>query len=76
LTTGYDEPGDDMEDEEEELGPGVSDYDLSEEHGYSMADSFDQDDTSVIPQWAMVGVTIIVVVALVLPAVLLIWRYG
>jgi hypothetical protein len=75
LTTGYDERDDGAE-EEEELGPGTADYDLSEEHGYVMSDSVDQDDTAVIPQWAMVGVTVVVVVALVLPTILLIWMYG
>jgi hypothetical protein len=73
MTNVYDEPDDE---EEDEVGPGASDYDLSEEHGYEFSDSEDQDDTAVIPQWAMVGVTIVVVVALVLPAMLLIWRYG
>jgi hypothetical protein len=67
---------DDGDEEEDEIGPGVSDYDLSEEHGYEFSDSEDQDDTAVVPQWAMVVVTIAVVAALVLPAVLLIWRYG
>ena len=76
MTTEYDEPGDELDEDEEELGPGAADYDLSEEHGYSMADSYDQDDASVIPQWAMVGVTVVVVVALILPTVLLIWMYG
>ena len=75
MTTEYDEPGE-VEEEEEELGPGAADYDLSEEHGYSMADSANQDDTAVIPQWAMVAVTAMVVVALILPTILLIWMYG
>ena len=76
MTTGYEQPGDEVEEEEEELGPGAADYDLSEEHGYSMTDSVNQDDAAVIPQWAMVGVTAVVVVALILPAILLIWMYG
>lgn len=74
MTTEYDEP--DGEDEEEEFGPGAADYDLLEDRGYSISDSSDQDDTSVIPQWAMVGVTAVVVVALILPTILLIWLYG
>ena len=78
MTNVYDGPGDEDElyEDEEDLGPGAADRDLSEVHGYEMWDSSDQDDTSVIPQWAMVAVTIVVVIALVLPAVLLIWRFG
>jgi hypothetical protein len=68
--------GYDGEEDEEELGPGTADYDLSEEHGYAMSDSTGQDDTNVIPQWAMVAVTGVVVVALILPTILLIWMYG
>jgi hypothetical protein len=58
--------------EAEEFGPGSADYDLSEEHGYR----WEQERGRVIPQGVMVAVSIIVVVALVLPTILLIYWYG
>ncbi len=66
--------GDDVEDEEE-FGPGSADYDLSEEHGYRWEPEGDGGG-GPIPQWAMVLVTLLVVSGLLLPAVLLIYRYG
>jgi hypothetical protein len=74
MTNVYDSDAD--EEEDEDIGPGSSDYDLSEEHGYEFSDSENQDDSTVIPQWAMVAVTAIVLVALILPGILLIWMYG
>ncbi len=59
--------------EEDDLGPGSADYDLSEEHGYTWEP---ERESGGIPQWLMVAVTALVVAALVLPTIILIYRYG
>jgi hypothetical protein len=60
--------------EDDELGPGSADYDLSEEHGYTWEP--EREDEGPIPRWALTWVSVAVIAALVLPALILIWRYG
>jgi hypothetical protein len=60
------------EEDEDEFGPGSADYDLSEEHGYLWEPRRDQP----LPAWVIVGVTCLALAALILPAILLIYRYG
>ena len=60
------------EDAGEEFGLGSTDYDLSEEHGYT----WEPARTQVIPQWLMIAVSILVVIALFAPTVYLVWRFG
>jgi hypothetical protein len=65
-----------VEDDEDELGPGSADYDLSEEHGYTWEPEHEDSDEGPIPRWALTWVTVIVLAALLLPGLILIWRYG
>jgi hypothetical protein len=58
-------------DEEEEIGPGDPDYDLSEAHGYRWEP---RREHWPVPPWLLVVVSLLVVAALVLPTVLLIAR--
>ncbi len=58
------------DDEEEEIGPGDADYDLSEAHGYL----WEPKHRDWPPRWLLVGLTALVVAALILPTVILIWR--
>ena len=75
MTNDWDEQQDD--DADEEFGPGSADYDLSEEHGYDWEkDRWDEAQDGPVPRWALTWVTVAVVAALVLPALILIWRYG
>ena len=67
----YDERPDDDE-EEEDIGPGEADYDLSEEHGYM----WEPARPGWPPRWLIIAVTFVVVASLVLPAVLLIINRG
>lgn len=59
------------EDDEDELGPGDADYDLSEAHGYSWEPA--RQHWPVQP-WVMVAVSLLVVAALVLPTLLIVMR--
>lgn len=61
------------EDDEDEMQPGDSDYDLSEARGYGWEP---ERPAWPIPPWAMVLVTLLVVLALVLPTLLIALRYG
>ena len=63
-------PGDEAE-EEDEFGPDSPDWDLSEEHGYLW---YPKREHWPVPPWLMVIVSVIVIVALVLPTVLLLFR--
>jgi len=68
---------DDQQDADDEFGPGSADFDLSEEHGYdSEKDRWVGAEDGPIPRWMLTWVTAVVVAALVLPALILIWRYG
>lgn len=62
------------EGDEEEFGPGSADYDLSEGHGYRWEDS--TGGGAGIPQWLMVAVALLAIAGFLLPALLLIYRYG
>jgi hypothetical protein len=57
--------------EEDEFGPESSDWDLSEEHGYLW---YPKREQWPVPSWLLVIVSVVVIVALVLPAVLLLFR--
>ena len=59
------------EEEEQDLGPGDADWDLSEEHGYMWEP---QREHWPVPPWVFVVVSIIVVIALVLPTIAVIVR--
>jgi hypothetical protein len=72
MTNEWDDESVEEEDEDDSLGPGRADNDLSEEHGYT----WEPARTEVIPQWVMLSVSLLVVIALVAPTVYLIWRYG
>ncbi len=66
------DPIEDGDDEEpEEFGPGDPDYDLSEAHGYMWEPSR---ENWPVPPWLLVVISIIVVIALILPAVAIILR--
>jgi hypothetical protein len=58
------------EDDEDEIRPGDPDYELSEAHGYL----WEPAHRDWPPRWLIVGLTIVVIVALILPAILLIAR--
>lgn len=62
---------DDGAEEEEEFGPGDPDYDLSEQHGYTWEPR--RRDWPV-PRRLLLVVSIIVIIAMVLPSVLLVLR--
>ncbi len=66
-------PPDDEEDEDEEIGPGHPDYDLSEAHPYSWEP---KRDNWPLPPGLMALVTVLVIIALVLPGLLIFLRYG
>lgn len=59
------------EEEEDEFGPGSADYDLSEEHGYMWEPERDH----VVPPWLIVTISVIVIIALVLPSILFVLVY-
>ena len=60
------------DDEERDLGPGDADYDLSEEHGYMWEPKRAH---WPIPPSVLAIVSIVVVIALVLPSILIVWQY-
>lgn len=55
--------------EDEPFGPGDPDYDLSEAHGYGWEPPREH---WPVPPWLLIAVSIVVIVALVLPALLFI----
>jgi len=59
---------DDDEGEEEEFGPGDADYDLSEQHGYMWEP---ERESWPVPRWTLVAISVLVIAALVLPALLI-----
>jgi hypothetical protein len=75
MTNDWDDEDDDGE---EEFGPGSADYDLSQQHGYDVdRDSWDRDeDAGPVPRWLLTWVTLAVLAALIVPSLILIWRYG
>lgn len=62
---------DDEFDEEEEIGPGDPDYDLSEAHGYT----WEPERDAPIAPWLMALISLLVIVALVIPGLLIVWQY-
>ncbi len=72
MTNEGDEPPAD-EEEDEEIGPGHPDYDLSEEHGYTWEP---ERNNWPLPPALMAVVTLLVIIALVLPGLLIFLRYG
>ena len=64
---------DDEEEEERDLGPGDADYDLSEEHGYTWEPKREH---WPVPPWALIAISLLVVLALVLPSLLIVLRYN
>jgi hypothetical protein len=61
------------DEEEEEIGPGDPDYDLSEAHGYTWEPAREH---WPVPPWLLVTVSLLVVVALVLPGVIFLLRHS
>jgi hypothetical protein len=59
------------EEEEDEFGPGSADYDLSEAHGYTWEPERRE---WPVPSWAMIAIALLVVVALVAPALIIVLR--
>ncbi len=57
----------DGEEEEDEFGPGSADWDLSEAHGYMWEPKRRH---WPVPPWALIVVSLIVIVALLLPTLL------
>jgi hypothetical protein len=70
MTNEWDAP---EEEEEDDFGPGSADYDLSEEHGYMWEPAKEH---GPISPTVMVVVTVLVIVALVLPGILIALRYA
>jgi len=66
---------DDGEEIEEEFGPGDPDYDLSEQHGYRWEPPRDG-DSGPIPRWVLVVVSLIIVVALLVPSLVYLLQYA
>ena len=56
--------------EEDEFGPGSLDYDLSEAHGYG----WEPRRSHWPPQWVIVAISLLLVVALLVPGLLLLLR--
>ena len=65
------EEWDNTPDDEDEFGPGSPDYDLSEEHGYT---GDPERGFWPPPPWVFVAISIVVVVALLMPALAIIAR--
>lgn len=62
-----------FEDEDaEEFGPDSADYDLSEEHGYTWEPS----RIEVIPRWLVVSLSLVLVVALIIPSIYIVLRFS
>ena len=59
------------DEEPEEFGPGDPDFDLSEAHGYMWEP---EREHWPVPPWLLVVISILVVIALILPAVVIILR--
>ena len=59
------------EKDDDEFGPGSPDWDLSEEHGYLWEPKRGQ---WPVPSWALILVSLVVVLALLLPGILLFFR--
>jgi hypothetical protein len=69
LPSDWEIPGEPLE-EDDEFGPDSPDWDLSEEHGYLWEPKRAQ---WPVPSWVLIAVAIVVIFALVLPALLLIF---
>ncbi len=59
------------EEEQDEFGPGDPDYDLSEAHGYRPEPPR---DPRSVPPWLLAAVSIALVIGLLLPALIIIFR--
>ncbi len=68
----WDEPPEEPEDDEE-IGPDDPDYDLSEAHGYTWEPKREH---WPVPPWLLVIVSLLIVVALLLPGLLFLLRHG
>lgn len=64
--------GERWDDDEDEFGPDSPDYDLSEAHGYAWEPA--REHWPVHPL-LLVAVSLLVVLALVLPSLLIFWQY-
>ncbi len=65
----WDEPT--PEEEDEEIGPGDPDYDLSEAHGYT----WEPDRRWSFPPWLVAAISLVLAAALVLPTLLFILNH-
>jgi hypothetical protein len=70
MTNEWDAPDDE---EDDEFGPGSADYDLSEQHGYMWEP---EREHGPISPGLMIVISALVIVALVLPGLLILLRYG
>ena len=64
---------DDPEEEDEEIGPDDPDYDLSEAHGYMWEPKREH---WPVPPWLLVAISLLVVVALVLPGIVFLLQHS
>ena len=60
------------EEVEEDFGPGSPDYDLSEEHCYT----WEPARIEVIPRWLLVSLSLVLVVALLIPSIYIVLRFS
>ena len=63
--------GFDGDEEADEIAPGDPDYDLSEGHGYLW---YPERREWPVPRWVLAVVSVVIVVALVLPTIIFILR--
>jgi hypothetical protein len=59
--------------DDEEIGPDDPDYDLSEAHGYTWEP---RREHWPVPPWLLVAVSLLIVVALLLPGLIFLLRQG
>lgn len=67
----WDLPPAEEEEDQPEFGPGDPDYDLSEEHGYTWSE---RRESFLLKPWFIVAVSLLLVIALLLPALVVIGR--
>ena len=66
----WDEPPPEDE-EDEQIGPGDPDYDLSEAHGYTW-----EPDRRSLPPWLVATISLILAAALILPTIIFILNHN
>ncbi len=73
MTNEWDEEVDEeLVEDEDDLGPGSADFDLSEEHGYT----WEPARIEVIPRWLVVSLSLVLVAALIIPSIYIVLRFS